>query len=370
MITGGKCISLVPNGIYRVYIIMHHKRIRTDNQCLNCGHLVEERYCSACGQENLALTESAFYLVLHYFQDLFHYNGKFWHTFKYFIRKPGLVPSEYMKGKRKRFLHPIRFYVFSSTLFFLFLFLLSDVSAPPSEASADIYNKRLNQLEQIKSFLANSPDTVFVNNLVKTLELSLPDTINDEKKTDTDNQLELDLLGPKMDTSSSAHWLEKALGERIIAKTDEMNRVHQGDEKKAVKAFLNKLLHGLPQMFFLSLPFFAFFLHILYNRSTKTYVANFIFSIYSYAYFFIILLFYLFAGWIKDQMVWEHIDQVWEWMIIVIVIYIFIYLYLSLKRFYSDSGWSLIMRYIILLFLFTFIMIILLILMTFLTFIF
>ena len=151
---------------------MSHKKLRAEKNCLNCGHIVEERFCSTCGQENLQFQDSAFHLVIHYFQDLFHYDGKFWHTIKHFVRKPGLVPGDYMDGKRQSHLNPIQFYVFASTVFFLFLFIVADPSTQVSEAKADDYAKRLYHLKQEKEFLAFSPDTVYVDSLVNALQLS------------------------------------------------------------------------------------------------------------------------------------------------------------------------------------------------------
>src|SRR5687767_15181855 len=139
---------------------MSHDKLRHEKNCLNCGQIVEERFCTHCGQENLQIQDSAFHLILHYIQDLFHYNGKIWHTLKNLIVKPGLVPVEYMEGKRMRNLDPVRFYVFSSTVFFLILFFIVNVrewhEPPPSELN---YTKRLYNLNQEKKFLKGAPDT-------------------------------------------------------------------------------------------------------------------------------------------------------------------------------------------------------------------
>src|SRR6188508_1592278 len=103
---------------------MSHNKLRQEKNCLNCGHIVEERFCSHCGQENLEIQDSAFHLIIHYIQDLFHYDGKFWHTLKTLMLKPGQVAVEYMEGKRTRNLKPVQFYVFASTVFFLLLFYM------------------------------------------------------------------------------------------------------------------------------------------------------------------------------------------------------------------------------------------------------
>lgn len=145
---------------------MSHNNLRHENNCLNCGNVVQDRFCTHCGQENLQIQDSAFHLILHYLQDLFHYDGKIWQTLKNLILKPGLVATEYMEGKRIRHLEPIRFYVFSSTVFFilLFFFVNEEKWNKPVDPEHN-YDKRIYNLNQEKKFLKGSPDTVFINSL-------------------------------------------------------------------------------------------------------------------------------------------------------------------------------------------------------------
>ena len=41
---------------------------------------------------------------------------------KYLLFRPGHLSSEYMKGRRASYLHPVRMYVFTSAIFFLIFF--------------------------------------------------------------------------------------------------------------------------------------------------------------------------------------------------------------------------------------------------------
>lgn len=350
---------------------MSHKKLREEKDCLNCGQTVNERFCSHCGQENLDWRDSAFHMVLHYFQDLVHYDGKFWQTFRLFIRRPGQVPVEYMDGKRKRHLDPIRFYVFASTVFFIFFFFVADPGKESGEITAESYEKRLFQLEQERRFLAESPDTILVDSLidnVKRLAIqqdSLADDALAKKK------LELDLSDPEWTDVTGNTWLSRKLKERFQKRSEEMNSTHQGDGESAFKAFGKELLHKLPQLFFLSLPFFAFFLFILYFRSARgRYVANFIFSVYHYSYLFSIALIYVLLSWGVNAMSLPALDTIWGWITMVFVLYPFVYLFLSMRRFYSDSGWTLWLRYLTLLFLIFILMIVLFVGITLFTFLF
>jgi len=95
---------------------------------LNCHTALTGRYCPICGQENLEPKETVWHLVQHFFNDITHFDGKFFSTVKYLMRKPGFLSAEYMAGRRASYLNPIRMYVFTSAIFFLILFSLKKPS--------------------------------------------------------------------------------------------------------------------------------------------------------------------------------------------------------------------------------------------------
>jgi hypothetical protein len=322
---------------------MSHKKLRQEKNCLNCGHTVEDRFCTQCGQENLELNDSTLHLIIHYVQDLFHYDGKLWHTMKSLVTRPGLVAKEYLEGKRQRCLEPIRFYVFASTVFFLMFFLyVEDDSDSTSVTPAANYSKRLYNLNQEKTFLQGTVDTVHANALISSVQRmaggqhisedtvsSLRDSIN--------VLLEARLTDTLAETEEQMSWLETFVEKRFQSWSEEVNEKYEGDENKANSVIGEKVLHSLPQLFFLSLPFFAFFLKILYGSSKrKLFVEHFVFSIYHYAYlFFVMFLFYLvlIVGKMIDSTLAEVLE---EWITLIVVFYPLIYLLLSMRRFYED----------------------------------
>jgi hypothetical protein len=101
---------------------MSHTSLRQEQTCLNCGQNVHDRFCSYCGQENREPHESFWSLLIHFVEDIFHYDGKLFTTIKQLFLKPGFLSSEYLHGKRTVYLHPIRFYLFTSAFFFISLF--------------------------------------------------------------------------------------------------------------------------------------------------------------------------------------------------------------------------------------------------------
>src|SRR5258705_656622 len=82
------------------------------------------RFCHVCGQENIVPKESFGKLVLHFFYDITHFDGKFFESVKDLLFRPGFLSKEYIKGRRTSYLNPVRMYVFTSAIFFLIFFMM------------------------------------------------------------------------------------------------------------------------------------------------------------------------------------------------------------------------------------------------------
>src|SRR6201996_715352 len=98
------------------------KHYRQENDCLNCGTILEGHYCHNCGQENLQIRESFGHMMNHAISDYFHFDHQFFHTLKPLLFKPGFLTNEYMAGRRAQYLHPVKMYIFISIVFFLLFF--------------------------------------------------------------------------------------------------------------------------------------------------------------------------------------------------------------------------------------------------------
>ncbi|HAO04930.1 MAG TPA: hypothetical protein DCQ15_09650, partial [Chitinophagaceae bacterium] len=101
---------------------MSHLKQRKETNCLNCNAEVTGRYCSVCGQENIEPHETAWHLITHFFNDITHFDSKFFTTLKILFTQPGFLAEEYRIGRRNSYLNPVRLYVFSSFFFFLVIF--------------------------------------------------------------------------------------------------------------------------------------------------------------------------------------------------------------------------------------------------------
>jgi hypothetical protein len=91
---------------------MSHKIYRTETNCLNCGADVVGKFCHHCGQENIEVRDNFFHMVSHTFADFFHYDSKFFRSVTPLFSKPGFLTTEYLDGRRNRYIHPLRLFFF------------------------------------------------------------------------------------------------------------------------------------------------------------------------------------------------------------------------------------------------------------------
>lgn len=110
--------------------------LRNSPICLNCGQQVPDRFCTHCGQENIEPRQSFSHLFTHFFEDLTHYEGKFWSSLKYLLFKPGYLTREFLAGKRSSYIMPVRLYIFISFVTFLLPNFLPDFSSAKEQKTA------------------------------------------------------------------------------------------------------------------------------------------------------------------------------------------------------------------------------------------
>ncbi len=345
---------------------MSHFKERKEKICLNCNTEVVGKYCHVCGQENIEPKESAWHLITHFFNDVTHFDGKFFSSLKYLILKPGFLSSEYLKGRRASYLHPIRMYVFTSFVFFLIVFLnaghhevqdpqemkaeyvqekdslLAELKAETDSArhekilrKLDRVNRgiiKMREIEQIKTY-----DGIDTTGFARSKNTDAAFTVNDR---DYRNMKEYDSIQKQLPAEERDGWFMRQVAKRGM----EINKkvAYNGDE------FMDKLkenmIHSVPKVMFISLPLVALLLQLLYiRRKDFFYVSHGIFIIHVYiAIFILILVTYLF-GWLKDVSSWS----LFNWLSGFTIIGMFYYLYKAMRNFYQQGRGKTVMKFVL-----------------------
>lgn len=341
---------------------MSHGKERKEKLCLNCNARVFGPYCHVCGQHNIEPKETVWELVVHFFNDITHFEGKFISSLRYLLFKPGFLTLEYERGRRASYMNPVRMYVFASAFFFILFFSFF------SGAGDDLVKVNQNA-DSVKKKL---PKINFSNKAMLEEGLKDAETAEDsaavykvfgtktEKASVEEDSTTAGMLGitdkayktiAEYDSAQKAlpkekrdNWLENLMNKRIIV----VNEKYKGDLKAFNKDVKDKILHSLPKVLFISLPVFAFFLFLLYIRHKRFfYVTHIIFTIHLYVFYFIMLLFLFTSDKIEDAAAW------WPGTLISLIIglYMYIYLYKAMRRLYAQGRAKTILKYFILLFL-------------------
>lgn len=318
---------------------MSHLKERSEKKCLNCNAVIHGKYCHVCGQENLEPEESVWHLVTHFFNDITHFDGKFFSTLKYLILKPGFLSREYKAGRRASYLNPIRMYIFSSAIFFLIFFSITHetdiIKTSYSGKSAD----EIAKMDSItfRNFTAKMNDGKPMSREEFQQYMNKNGGIH-FSNGDFQTRQEYDSLikiGKVKD-----NWFERQLAFKQI----EMKEKYNNDQKLISRAFVSNLLHSFPQMLFISLPLFALILKLLYFRRKEFYyTSHAIFGIHLYVFVFIMLLLIIGFQQLQHNFDWA----LFNYLIALVILYIFYYQYKSLRNFYQQRRVKTILKFLL-----------------------
>jgi hypothetical protein len=332
---------------------MSHLKERKEKNCLNCNRLVKGRFCHRCGQENIEPKESVWHLISHFFQDITHFDGKFFSSLKYLVTKPGFLSKQYMIGRRASYINPIRMYVFTSAIFFLIFFSFFKIDSK-SVVISDMNGKTFEQIAAMDSLTFDA----FTKNINKEdKKPALPMSREGFKKyfdssvnagnfqfTPTHYETKAAYDSALQSGKKKHNWFER----QLVYKNIEIDEKFKGRKKDIFTAFSNILLHSLPQMLFILLPLFALLLKLLYIRRKDYYYVNHaIFSVHFYIFSFIAMLVMFGLSKLNSSLHWGFIRLIE----VIIGFGIFFYLYKAMRNFYQQRRAKTIVKFFMLCFL-------------------
>ena len=332
---------------------MSHIPERKEKDCLNCGTIVQGHYCQNCGQENVVPKETFWHMVTHFFYDITHFDSNFFHTIHHLVLKPGFLSKEYMIGRRARYLHPIKMYVFTSAIFFLLFFTFfspttefADPKAPLTTKERADYIKRLQEKVKkdtgnlvLKRKLVLASDTLFKLTQMDQFE-DLDNFIISFGKKNYRTYAEYDSIERRLPASKRDGWLTR----RIMKKGIQINDKYRGNPEQALKNLSNGFLHRLPYMLFVSLPLFALILRLVYIRRKQFYFADHgVFTIHLYVFSFILLLVVFGLTSLESATHLRFISYLY-WVLFLVM---FFYLLIAMHKFYGQRWGKTIFKFLL-----------------------
>jgi len=297
--------------------LMSKEPLRSETNCLNCNHVVEQRFCPNCGQENAVIRKTFYHLFVHFFKDFTHYDSTLWRTVRYLFFKPSALTTAYVSGKRFSFFPPVRLYLFLSFITFLLISLFPEDSTDgsrkpdknkreqvsiPTLDSLHIDEKSIDGLTKVGLISEENNDTI------KKI-LQDPKEINPKEITDFGykNTKELDSIqkhgSEKVKVSSTEYWFLKKW---LAVKEENTN-------EEIIEKFSKSFAYNLPKVLFLYMPVFAFILWLFHDKKKWYYYFHGVFTLHFFSFlllsilllFFIDKLFVLFA--FLPILSWPHL---------------------------------------------------------------
>ncbi|WP_289058669.1 DUF3667 domain-containing protein [uncultured Flavobacterium sp.] len=239
---------------------MSHNKIREDKTCLNCRHVVEQKFCPNCGQENSDSRKTFHHLFIHFFEDLTHYENAFWKTIKNLLFKPSTLTKEYLSGRRLSYLAPVRLYIFISFITFFLIAMF------PSKVKGDIDKSE----KVLSKELAKNTEGLTKKEADKYFHLKSMKEIDSIQKYGKEN----DKL------NASTYWVyEKAV-----------HVTENNTKREIIEKFIESFFHNLPKILFIIMPFFAFFLWLFHNKKKWYYFDHGIFTLHYFSFLLLIFL--------------------------------------------------------------------------------
>lgn len=316
--------------------------LRKETDCLNCGNEVTGNFCSVCGQKNTVHPESFGRLMLHYFEDLTHYEGNLLKSSWILITKPGYLTNVYNAGQRIRFINPLRMYIFISLITFTYLFFTIDLSSLENQSSLN-GNVKLTGFDQLstkkdslKSILIDSStlkmDSVAglnLNQIRDSINKGIAKTSNKIKaKQSKKDSLEKDdgalsFTPEELKPDSNDGYFKRKIKKTIKG----LDEGFEKNPKDFLKAIFEKYLHNLPKSLFVCMPIFALLLALFYYPKKRYFTEQIIFTLHFHIVILLCILVILLMGHFVNE----------GWVIFLLFIYIIFYLYKALKNVFKES---------------------------------
>jgi len=223
--------------------------------CLNCGESFGERgerrrrFCPECGQETTVRAPTVGEFARQFGGAYFATEGALWRSLKLLLLKPGALTLQYLAGRRKHYVLPLRLYL---TISLLVLLLVRLVGSGPVE-----------------------------------VKLGDPAEIARENSNIT-----LNLGGGRAGIRDGAFFCER-LPTWVCRRIQRRIDIDPRKMLSEVESMKDRFLGNLGGAMFVALPGFALWLKLAYRNRRLRYTEHLVFALHVHAFWFLALLFTL-----------------------------------------------------------------------------
>jgi len=258
--------------------------------CLNCGKkkVAIKSFCSNCGQKNLGGIQTVITLISDFFTNIFNLESKALKTLIHFW-KPGFLAKEYISGKRKQYMNPIRFF-----LVCLFIQLAAGAYLI-KDLRFDMFDEILGG-EVTKSDLLVEFDSIAAQYIVdapETIDSIRENLFKNVKYPDQDTLSQLGSVGFINDYDILKIDFVKLSGDSLIQKYNITNKLDAITIRQCQKianspdGMIKTLIANMLWVAIIMVFIGAFVMMLLYIRHKIFYVEHYILILYAHAFSFL-----------------------------------------------------------------------------------
>ena len=250
---------------------MQHPPARTDLACRNCGQQAPLKFCPECGQET-TLHPPTLGEFLHEFVG--HYvalEGALWRTLRLLLTRPGRLTREYLDGRRRKYVLPLRLYLTCSFLFFLVVKLTPMSAVHP--VVVDASGKRLGTVAEMRA-QADAASAA-----ASTTASGAASGVASRHRPRYDALRPIDCGGWDQ---RRCRWFEALINDSGMRVSDH--------PQELVQHMQAHIIAYAPYLVFLMLPVFAGIMKLTYVDRRMSYGEHVVFSLHVHAFWFLLFL--------------------------------------------------------------------------------
>jgi hypothetical protein len=214
--------------------------------CRNCGFEASGHYCAECGQETDPSPPSVREFANHFFGNYISVKGTFAQSLWRLLSKPGQLTVDYLAGRKRAYILPLRLYLTVSVITLLTMTLL--VSSSMQEAKIDLQTKES-----------------------KGMHLSIGDSMN------------INFVQGEVSCSKEMpSWICNHAKQRFGGSPEKI--------KEAIRSLPERAFKLWGYSMFLLMPFFALLLNLVYWNRGLFYGEHLVFALHTHTYALLVLL--------------------------------------------------------------------------------
>ncbi len=266
--------------------------------CKNCENEFQGNFCPECGQSVKEWNQPFSILIYDFMGTVLSFDTRFFRTLGTILFKPGRFSSDFMGGKRKKYMPPFQFYVFMSFIFFLLLNIVtSNLIKENMESDTAISSDSL-QSDSLSLAKANTLELEINNVVFNSIEAGNTDSIKESvdelvkantEPLQTERRKKKKTLFTKQDLKKAQVELEKQVAKPGHTETEIRIITNVIKMLGYPDVFMSKMFRFLSWSLFILMPVFGFWLFIFFRKSRKYYSGHFIYSLLVHATAFLIL---------------------------------------------------------------------------------